>query len=166
MARRAMRQTAHSQRYYTPPPVPQEPYPSRYAESSPSLRDWIASLTPMQQLGYGLIAVILISTAVLYCVGASTFFVRPMLAEHAVVTPTEVVRPTLPPTATPQPQPTTFIPLPKSGTLAPTPTQAPMPPREVFVVTPSYDPNMPTAVATSTAKATSTRKPTATVTPQ
>lgn len=126
----------------------------------------MVSLTPIQQLGYGLIAVVLISAAVLYCVGASTFFVRPMLAEHAVVTPTEVVRPTFTPTLIPSAVPTTFIPLPKSGTLAPTPTQAPMPPREVYVVTPSYDPNVPTAAPTSTAKPTSTRKPTATATPQ
>ncbi len=164
MSRRTLQSPARSQQYFAPFRDDDSPSPS--AEPSPSLRDWIASMTLIQQLSYGLIGVLLVSAAVLYCVGASTFIVRPMLAERAAVTPTEVVLPTLAPTQTPQVVPTTFIPLPKSGTLAPTPTQAPMPPRDVYVVTPSYNPDAPTAGPTTTAKPTSTRKPTATPTRQ
>ncbi|HEX9076835.1 MAG TPA: hypothetical protein VF932_13710, partial [Anaerolineae bacterium] len=101
-------------------------------------REWLAALSPTAQVGYGCILVMIMSAVMVYCVGAATFFVRPMLVERAAMTPTEVTRPTLVPTPTQFVEPTTFIQLPK-GTLVATPTQAPIPPRDSFLVTPPPD---------------------------
>jgi hypothetical protein len=105
---------------------------------SAARREWLANLSPVQQVGYGCIVVMILSVAMVYCVGAATFFVRPMLVERAAITPTEVTRPTLVPTPTQRVEPTAFIQLPK-GTLVATPTQAPIPPRDSFLVTPPSD---------------------------
>ncbi len=120
--------------YLEDPPLELPEYPYLEQPRARNWREWLADLTPNQQLGYGCIAVVMISAALLYCVGAATFFVRPMLVERAAVTPTEVVRPTLVPTPTQMPQPTPFIQLPP-GTLIATPTQAPIPPREYMITT-------------------------------
>lgn len=115
-----------------PPELPEYPYAGQ--PRARNLQEWIADLTTNQQLGYGCIAVVVISVALLYCVGAATFLVRPLLVERAAVTPTPVVRPTLVPTPTQLPQPTSFIQLPP-GTLIATPTQAPIPSRDSFIPT-------------------------------
>lgn len=109
--------------------------------------------------------IMLISAALVYCVGAATFLVRPMLAERAAITPTEVIRPTLIPTPTQEVRPS-FIPLP-TGQLMATPTQAPIPTREppTLTATPETVNGMTvTPSATPTGKASATRKPTATST--
>jgi hypothetical protein len=132
--------------------------------------DWIACLSPARQLAYGCLGIMVISAALLYCVGASTFFIRPIIAAHAAQTPTEFIRPTLLPTPTQMIEPTTFIPLPK-GTLVATPTQAPIPPRDSFVVTPGADimnkiTLTPFATSTPTGSVSPTRKPGGSATPR
>ncbi|MBI4789508.1 MAG: hypothetical protein HY782_20960 [Chloroflexi bacterium] len=120
------------------PPASSPEYPLPQQHAARAWGDSVARLSSAQQLGYGCLLVLILSAASLYCFGAATFFVRPMLAERAVVTPTEVARPTLIPTPTQRVEPTSLIPLPK-GTLLATPTQEPIPPRESFVVTPGAD---------------------------
>ena len=147
------------------PPLSYPEYSDPQQHASRSRGTWVASLSPTQQLGYGCILVLIISAASLYCIGAATFFVRPMLVERAAITPTEVVRPTLVPTPTQITSPTLFIQLPK-GTLVATPTQAPIPPRESFVVTPGPDimnkiTLTPFASPTPNGSGTPTRKPSA-----
>lgn len=132
-----------------------------------SWREWLATLSPVQQVGYGCILVMIVSAAMLYCVGAATFFVRPMLVERAAITPTEVTRPTLVPTPTQLVEPTTYIQLPK-GTLVATPTQAPIPPRDSFLVTPPpdiMDRLTQTPLATTNPGPSPTRKPGGTALP-
>ncbi len=105
-----------------------------------SWRHWLIQLTPRQQLGYGCIGVVILSTLFLYCVGASTFLVRPILMGHAAPTPTAFVPPTLAPTPTSPPLPTFIIPLPTPrGTMPPTPTQAPLPTYSAATVGPTLD---------------------------
>ncbi len=157
-----------------PPSYPEDPVdePGEYVRSghtlrSPSFGERLGSLSPAQQLGYGCIMVMVISAAMLYCVGSATFFVRPMLVERAAITPTEVIRPTLVPTPTQVVEPTSFIQLPK-GTLVATPTQAPIPPRESFVVTPPpdiMDRLTQTPQASPSAGPSPTRKPAITASP-
>ncbi len=110
-------------------------------ESQPyTWRQWLADLAPRQQLGYGCIGVIILSTLFLYCVGASTFVVRPVLLGRAVPTPTAFILPTLAPTPTQAPQPTFIIPLPTPrGTMPATPTQAPLPTYPPYTVGPTLD---------------------------
>lgn len=136
-----------------PPPLdyPQQtnfsrdPYAYRDEEhAAPARRGWLADLSPTQQLGYGCMAVIIISTAILYCVGISTFLIRPRIQEHAATTPTILARPSLAPTPTQPIQPTSIIPLPSPrGTLLATPTQAPLPTRDTPTPIPTFDPLNP-----------------------
>lgn len=145
-----------------PPDLPEYPYVK--GRKSPGWREWMANLTPNQQLGWGCVAVIVISVSLLYCVGAATFLVRPMLIERTAVTPTDVVRPTLVPTPTQLPQPSPFLQLPR-GTLIATPTQAPIPPRESFVITPTWElGGTATPVSPPRPSPTPTRKPSPSVT--
>lgn len=102
-----------------------------------SLNHWFGALSPKHQIGYGCLAIIALSALLLYCVGAATVLVRPIIAERAVNSPTPIIRPTLVPTPTQQVQPT-FIQLPP-GKLVATPTQAPMPTREPPTVTPTTE---------------------------
>ncbi len=121
-----------------PPPEILAPDPAPQAETSGSWGEWIASLSPGRQLTYGCIVVLILSAASLYCIGASTFIIRPILIERAAMTPTDVLKPTLVATPTQLAVPTPFIAAPQ-GTLVATPTQGPIPPRESFVVTPPPD---------------------------
>lgn len=165
----------HQWRENAPPPgYPEDPWdePQEYVRveqggQPPAKWEWLAALSPVQQVGYGCVVVMILSAAMVYCVGAATFFVRPMLVERAAVTPTEVVRPTLLPTPTQLVEPTTFIQLPK-GTLVATPTQAPIPPRDSFLVTPPpdiLDRLTQTPLASPSPGPSSTRKPGGTATP-
>jgi hypothetical protein len=141
----------------------------------PSEGGWLANLAPSQQLGYGCIGVMIAGASVLYCLGIASFFVRPLVLERAVLTPTIVIRPTLVPTPTQQVQPT-FIQLPP-GTLVATPTQAPLPIREPATATrvpdlgstPSLTSTLtsgtPRGTPSLTAEASATRKASATAMP-
>ncbi len=123
-----------------PPPPISLPDSAQWEGQRYTWRHWLADLTPRQQLGYGCIGVVILSTLFLYCVGASTFFVRPILMGHAVPTPTNFIPPTLAPTPTAPPQPTFIIPLPTPrGTMPPTPTQAPLPTYSPATVGPTLD---------------------------
>jgi hypothetical protein len=161
------------------PPLPSYPQDVLSPSSPPELsqwddppytwRDWLTNLSPGQQLGYGCILVVVMSTLFLYCVGASTFFVRRMLLGRVVPTPTAFIPPTLAPTPTQVPPPTFIIPLPTArGPLAATPTQAPLPTLAPPTATATYDPYAPTPTRKPTTAATydpsaltPTRKPTA-----
>lgn len=131
-------------------------------------RDWLADLSAGQQLGYGCILVVVISTLFLYCVGASTFLVRPIILGRVVPTPTVFIPPTLVPTPTQVTPPTFIIPLPTArGPMAATPTQAPLPTMAPPTATATYDPFGPTPTRKASTTAidpyalTPTRKPTA-----
>ncbi|MCL4489751.1 MAG: hypothetical protein M1570_16725 [Chloroflexi bacterium] len=136
------------------------PDPAVSAPARHSLRAWMAGLSPTQQLGYGCIGVMMVGALVLYCLGAATLFVRPMVSVRPP-TPTNIIHPTLVPTPTQQSVPT-FIQLPP-GTLVATPTQAPIPTREPPTPTPyplgtTLTPS-PGGRSTSTSSPTATRRP-------
>ncbi len=159
------------------PPQPSYPQDALPPASPPELsqwqdppytwRNWLVDLSPGQQLGYGCILVVVMSTLFLYCVGASTFLLRPIVLGRVAPTPTAFVPPTLAPTPTQVPPPTFIIPLPTArGPLAPTPTQAPLPTIAPPTATPTYDPYAPTPTRKASTTAndlytlTPTRKPT------
>jgi hypothetical protein len=98
-----------------------------YAVPRQSIGDWITSLSPAQQLGYGCVGVMMVGALVLYCLAGAAWVARPALLQRPP-TPTELVRPTLAPTPTQIVQPTIGS-LPRT-TLVATPTQAPIPTRE------------------------------------
>jgi len=122
-------------------------------------RGRFSNLSPNQQVGYGCLAIILIGTAVLYCAGSVSWFVRPSLLDRPP-TPTFIAPATLAPTPT-QVLPT-FINIPK-GTLVSTPTQAPIPTREPATLTPTVDLTNPAPTVSITATNSLTR--TVTLTP-
>lgn len=103
-----------------------------------SIRDWISSLSPAQQLSYGCVGVAMIGAVVLYCLAGAAWVARPVLLQRPP-TPTDLIRPTLAPTPTQLIAPTLSS-LPK-GTLIATPTQAPIPTREP--VTPTQPGDLP-----------------------
>ncbi len=153
-----------------PPDTPPEPgltywQVSNESEARPrSVRTWLADLSPIQQLGYGCIGIMIVGALVLYCLGGAAFMARPSLMQRPP-TATELIRPTLLPTPT-QPIQATLAPLPRR-TLIATPTQAPIPTREPVTTTPT--PGEPpfgttwTPTPTSRFTPTQTRKPTPTV---
>ncbi|MBI3537351.1 MAG: hypothetical protein HY070_07340 [Chloroflexi bacterium] len=121
------------------------------------------NLTPTRQLTYGCLGVTLIGAAVLYCLGAFSMLVRPILFEREL--PSDAREFILPATPTARPIPT-FIQLP-TGALVATPTQAPIPTREPPTQTPTLDPfatPSPTNGATTHASSTSTPRVSATPT--
>ncbi len=110
---------------------------------------------------YGCGSILFVSAALLYCVGALSFLVRPLLVERAA--PTAFDQSAIP-TARPSP---TFISLPTAGTLLATPTQAPIPTREPPTITPTLDPNatvLPTLTGTPRANSSPTNRASATPT--
>lgn len=134
----------------------------RPTQSQPSaLQSAWSHLSPNQQIGYGCLAIIVISSLVMYCAGTVSILMRPSLIPRAP-TPTLITRATL--GATPTKPPPTFIYLP-GGTLLPTPTQAPIPTREVPSLTPTPEvvETLPLTTLTppgGTTRATPTRTPT------
>jgi hypothetical protein len=127
------------------------------------LRHAFSNLSPGQQVGYGCLVIVLIGTAVLYCAGAVSLYVRPsLMARPATPTQFTLRAPTFVPTPT-QVLPT-FINLPK-GTLLSTPTQAPIPTRETSTITPTVDLTNPAPTLSITATNGLTRTPTRRVTP-
>ncbi len=151
------------------PNYPQDPFPPHSLDGSDvqgddsySWREWFADLPALQQIGYGCIGVIIVSILFLYCVGASTVFVRPLVQGRVAASPPVVVLPTLAPTPTQPLVPTGIIPLPSPpGTMPATPTQAPLPTLVPRTGTPTFDPNNPYTPTPST----STTRPIATVVP-
>ena len=119
-------------------------------DAGPTPRDFW-ELPPERQITYGCIGIVIVATAVLYCVGLFSMLVRPTLPHPA--TPTIVAFPTSAPSVTLGAP--TLINLPRV-TLIATPTQAPIPTRETPTLTPTVDLTNPAPVITGTVRATLT----------
>ncbi|MCX7838321.1 MAG: hypothetical protein N2559_02550 [Anaerolineae bacterium] len=102
------------------------PHSSTSSDGQSSRRTRI-HLSPNQQLAYGCLAIAVIASLVMYCLGTVSILVRSSFVPRAP-TPT-LVTPSLLGGATPTQRPATIITLPP-GTLLATPTQAPIPTRE------------------------------------
>ncbi|MCJ7667861.1 MAG: hypothetical protein MUP04_06230, partial [Anaerolineae bacterium] len=99
---------------------------------------WYRGQSVSRQRLYSLLAVITTATLLLYCLGISSFLLRPVLIGTPVVIPTVYVvsPPTSQPQQSPASRPTVILP--------PTPTQLPIP---TFIPTPTVT---PTETPTST----------------
>jgi len=113
---------------------------------------WYKRQSVSRQRLYSLLAVITTATLLLYCLGVSSFLLRPALIGTPVVVPTVYL--VSPPTSQPQQPPASG----PTATLPPTPTQLPIP---TFTPTPTAT-LTPTVTVTTTITATVTFTPTAT----
>jgi hypothetical protein len=86
---------------------------------------WFATLSARGQMLWGCLGVIILTSCLLYSLGAVSFFIRPYLIPTPVAFNT-VIPPTPTPFATQTQQPASTLQLPGS-TLVATPTQAPLP---------------------------------------
>ncbi len=94
-----------------------------------NLRQWFAAQSPRGQLYSGCLVILVLTSCLLYSLGAASLIIRPYLfpSPVAVTTVIPIVRPpTLAPTPTPLPPSTLALP---GSTLVATPTQAPIPTR-------------------------------------
>lgn len=125
-----------------------------------TVRDWIAELEPVNQLGLGCFGILIIAIVSLYCAGTLSVLVRPILFQYA---PTPIIsQVTLPPQ--PTATSTLIFVVPTGGAVPRTPTQGRIPTRETATPTLTLDPSISptTNVSATRATVTGTR---ATVTP-